>query len=182
MAEFWDILDENGNTTGRLHERGHIVTNVLKQGEYHLVVHVWVMNTKNEFLISKRTPNKSYPNMWECTGGSAVAGDDSITTAIKEVREELGVTLEPQNGQLFKRYIRAYQNGSGDFIDVWLFHQEINLSCVTFQPNETCDAALADKTKIEHMIDDGTFLGREIFPYLDELFCFCGGMDRLLSL
>ncbi|MCL1884505.1 MAG: NUDIX domain-containing protein [Defluviitaleaceae bacterium] len=175
MPEFWDILDKNGNKTGRLHERGHTITNVMKQGEYHLVVHVWIMNRKNEFLISKRTPNKSYPNMWECTGGSAVASDDSATTAVKEVQEELGVILEPQNGQLFKRYIRAYDNGSGDFVDVWLFRQDINLSTIRFQVNETCDAVFADKSKIEQMIADGTFIGREIFPYLDDLFCFSNG-------
>jgi isopentenyldiphosphate isomerase len=167
MAEMWDVLDENGNTTGRLCERGP-----MNQGEYHLIVHVWIINGKNEFLISKRTPNKQpYPNMWECTGGSAVAGDDSITTAIKEVQEELGITLEPENGQLFKSYTRTFKNGSGDFNDIWIFHQEVDLSSITFQANETCDAMFADRTKIENMINDGIFLGRDVFPYLDELFC-----------
>jgi len=169
MAEMWDVLDENGNRTGRLCERGP-----MNQGEYHLIVHVWVMNSKNEFLISKRTSDKQpYPNMWECTGGSAVAGDDSITTALKEVQEELGIVLEPKNGQLFKRYTRTFENGSGDFNDIWIFRQEVDLSCVTFQANETCDAMFADKAKIEHMISDSIFLGRDVFPYLDELFCLC---------
>ena len=50
MIELWDILDENGNITGRLHERGKPMV----EGDYHLVVHVWIMNHKGEFLISKR--------------------------------------------------------------------------------------------------------------------------------
>ena len=40
MAELWDILDENGNKTGRLHERGK----PMNKGEYHLEVSVWIEN------------------------------------------------------------------------------------------------------------------------------------------
>lgn len=31
--------------------------------------------------------------MWETTGGSAVAGDDSLTAALRETKEELGIDL-----------------------------------------------------------------------------------------
>jgi len=168
LKELWDVLDENGNQTGRLHERGK----PMKQDDYHLVVHVWVINGSGEFLISKRTPNKIFPDMWECTGGSAVAGDDSLTSALKEVKEELGIALDPENGQLFRRYKRNFFE-SGDFVDVWLFRQEINSADIVLQPDETCDAMLADKEVINQMITDGNFIGRELFPYIDELFEFC---------
>jgi len=36
MAELWDLYDEYGNKTGKLHERG----TPLRAGEYHLVVHI----------------------------------------------------------------------------------------------------------------------------------------------
>lgn len=36
MRELWDILDENGNKTGRLRERG----TPMRKGEYHLVIQV----------------------------------------------------------------------------------------------------------------------------------------------
>ena len=169
--EFWDVLDEYGENTGRLHERtpqwanGH-----MSEGEYHLIVHVWILNDKGKFLISQRAPNKSQPYMWECTGGCAVAGDDSLTTALKEVKEELGVILDPKNGELFKRYKRVFDNGSGDFVDVWVFRQNVLLSDVIFQEGETSDAMLAGKNEIVRMIDDGIFVGREYFPYYDEFF------------
>ena len=142
-------------------------------GEYHLVVHVWIINDKGEYLIAQRTPNKPFPNMWECVGGSAVAGDDSLTTALKEVKEELGVLLEPQNGTLFEQYKRHFSNKSGDFVDVWLFSQNIHISNITLAPNETCDAMWATTNEINRMIDEGTFVGREIFSYIDELFNSC---------
>jgi hypothetical protein len=37
MPELWDIVDEYGNKTGRLHERG----TPMKNGEYHLArIHI----------------------------------------------------------------------------------------------------------------------------------------------
>ena len=146
--EFWDVLDEHGNNTGRLYERTLQFSNGhMSEGEFHLIVHIWILNDKGEFLISQRAPNKSQPHMWECTGGCAVAGDDSLTTALKEVKEELGITLDPKNGELFKRYKRVFDNGSGDFVDVWVFRQNVQLSDVIFQEGETCDAMLAEKKK-----------------------------------
>ena len=164
MAEIWDILDEDGNVTGRTVERGK----PMAKGEYHLVVHVWITNNNGEFLIAQRTPNKSFPNMWECVGGSAVAGDDSITTALKETREEIGIILELENGQLFKRYKRHHYN-SGDFVDIWLFKQEVDIADVVLRPNETCGAMWVSRDEINRMIDAGTFIGREIFTYINEL-------------
>lgn len=65
MPEMWDIVDQNGNKTGRLHERGR----PMQKGEYPLSVSVWILNRQGEFLISKRAPAKTAPGMWETTGG-----------------------------------------------------------------------------------------------------------------
>ena len=89
MVELWDILDKNGNVTGRVHERGK----PMNKGEFHLEVYVWIENDNGEYLISQRSLNKTFPNMWECTGGNAVVGDDSLTTALKEAKEELKQTF-----------------------------------------------------------------------------------------
>jgi len=173
MPEYWDILDENRNKTGRLHKRGQIQSldkPIMKAGDFHLVVHVWILNDRGEFLISKRTPNKPFPNMWECTGGSVIAGDDSLTTALKEAKEELGISLCKENGELFKSYRGVEENGSGYFVDVWIFRQTVNLADIIFQEDETCDARLVTKEDINKLIDEGSFVSRYIFPYLDELF------------
>lgn len=52
--ELWDIYDELRCKTGRTHERG----NLLPSGDYHLVIHVWIVNDKGEFLIQKDNPGK----------------------------------------------------------------------------------------------------------------------------
>jgi len=88
--ELLDILNENGNKTGRITERGKII----KKNEYTLVVNVWIKNNKGEFLITKRSPNKKMlPNMWEATCGAVVAGEDSLNAALREVKEEINIDL-----------------------------------------------------------------------------------------
>lgn len=166
MAELWDILDENGNATGRLHERG----TPMDKGEYHLEVYVWIENDNGEYLISQRTPNKTFPNMWECTGGNAIAGNDSLTTALKEVKEELGIVLEPQNGRLIQQRLPCSTMECRGLIDVWLFRQNIDITTVILAPDETCGAMWASRDKINRMIDEGTFTAWGLFTYVDELF------------
>ena len=87
--ELWDVYDRDRNMTGRFHERGRD----MRHDDYHLVVQVWIENSKGEWLISKRCPEKPYGGKWETTGGSVVAGENSFEAALREVREELGVSV-----------------------------------------------------------------------------------------
>ena len=140
--ELWNIYDKDRNLTGRTHRRG----DPLSAGEYHLTVHIWLQNSDGRFLITKRAPNKGYAGVWECTGGSALAGDDSLTAALREVREETGLTIRPENG----RIVYSYQ-GWDWFTDVWLFQQALDTSGVVLQPGETCDYRWATATEILEM-------------------------------
>ena len=165
MSEIWDVLDIDGDKTGRLHERGQ----PMQKGDYHLVVHVWIVNSKREYLISKMVPGtKDISGKWQTTGGHAVAGDDSLTTALKETKEEIGITLDFNNGQLFKRYIE----GCHGICDVWLFRQDVDIADVVLQPDETCDAMWAGKEKIMQMVDEGSFRPKTSYPYLEDLLCY----------
>lgn len=156
-GELWDVYDENRNITGRVHRRG----DEMKIGEYHLVVHVWIQNSLGEYLITKRAPNKGFPNMWETTGGSALQGDDSLTAALREVKEETGLTLDPENGKCILSYRR-----SDTFTDVWLFTQDFDLEKVVLQEGETTDKMKADKHKIRSLEKEGAFVP---FRYLSKI-------------
>ena len=157
QGELWDIYDINRNKTGKIHRRGEL----LEKGDYHIVVHVWIKNSRGEYLITKRAPHKGWPNMWETTGGSALSGDDSITAALREVREETGLILDPKCGRIIHSYVRR-----DSFVDVWLFEEDHELSEVTLCENETTDKMYADAEKIKEMIDEGTFIN---FSYIDKV-------------
>ena len=157
QVELWDVLDENRKPTGRLHRRGED----LPKGEYHLTVHIWIRRKDGMFLLTKRSPNKTFPLLWETTAGSAIAGDDSLSAALREVREETGLKLNPEHGK------RMLTEKSGDvFADIWYFQQEFSLEDVILQEGETCDAMLATKEQILQMDREGTLVP---FNYLQKL-------------
>lgn len=156
--EIWDIYDRNRNFTGRTHRRG----DPLGSGDYHLSVHVWIMNSKGEFLITQRAPTKGYPLMWECTGGAAVSGEDSITAARREAKEEVGLTFSPDHSVCM-----LTQRRENDFCDVWLFRRNFSIAEVVLQENETVDARWASQAEILEMMASGEFV---TFDYFEALF------------
>ena len=108
--EFWDLYNDKREKTGRIHERGK----ALPEGYYHLCVSVWLVNRKGEFLLSQRHPDKEYPLCWECTGGSVLAGESSLDGALREVKEELGITLAPEKGKIL---FQTRRDQSQDYYD-----------------------------------------------------------------
>jgi 8-oxo-dGTP pyrophosphatase MutT (NUDIX family) len=100
--------------------------------------------------------------MWECTSGSAIAGDDSLAAARREVKEENGLDVLPENGTVVFSY-----KGSHDFGDVWLFRQDFDLNDVVLQEGETIDAKLATPDDIQRMVNAGEFC---VYDYLGALF------------
>jgi 8-oxo-dGTP diphosphatase len=161
--EIWDILDSNRNLTGKTVVRG----NPLKADEYHLVVNVWIRNCNDEYLISKRAQNIPFPNLWATTGGSAVSGDDSLTTALKETYEEIGILLDPIKGRIIHQSKRNKKDHS-DFLDVWLFNQDFNIKSTKLQIEEVSDVKWANKIEIYDLLKNDEFFKE--YDYLDSVF------------
>lgn len=165
--EIWDVLDENGNKTGRYTERGR----EMATGDYHLIVHVWKHNGRGEFLIDRRASKRgtSIDGKWETTGGSAVAGEDSLAAALREAKEELGIDLDPSKGKLFHHIARHGDDGHTWLQDAWVFEHDCPIESVRFQESETCDAMWATVDKIREMMATGEFLSQWFYPYFDEM-------------
>lgn len=161
--EIWEILDRNRLKTGKTIERG----TPMNSDEYHLVVDIWIKNTNGKYLITKRTPNKTFPNMWTICGGSAVIGDNSLQAALREVKEEIGISLLSSNGRLVKKF-RRDTSQIRCFKDIWLFEENVNLNKVIHQFDEVSDSMWASEEKIRNMIDSGEFIG--VLSYIDEIF------------
>jgi len=174
MTELWDILDAEGNPTGRLHPRG----TPLPSGDYMLVVHVWKHNGRGQWLIDQRAPrgHSALDHMWETTGGCAIAGDTSLQAALRETHEELGIALDPKKGQFFRR-VRYDMTGENKdrcfFVDVWVFEHDCDITDLTLQESEVSEARWATADEIRAMQAAGTFLntGRQgdFYPYFDDM-------------
>ena len=148
--ELWDLYDRDRRLTGETHRRG----DVIPQGRYHLVVHVWIRNSQGEWLISQRAATRpTFPLKWECVGGSVTAGEDSLTGVIREAEEEVGVKLDPAQGKLISSTRR--DGHFQDFREVWRFTYdgEINLKNAT--TDEVADARWMTVEEIRRLYDTG---------------------------
>ncbi|MEG2289257.1 MAG: GNAT family N-acetyltransferase [Clostridium sp.] len=160
--ELWDVYDKYREATGRTHERGNKMTD----GDYHMVVHIWIINDRGEFLIQKRQPWKiGWPNMWDCaTAGSAQQGDNSTMAVIREVKEELGLDINPR--KLEPLFTVKFANG---FDDIWIIRDNINIEDLKLQYEEVADARWATESEIREMIASGEFIYHTYIDYLFKL-------------
>jgi 8-oxo-dGTP pyrophosphatase MutT (NUDIX family) len=146
--ELWDVYDCHRNPTGRLQRRG----DPIPAGDHHIVVHAFVRCTDGRYLITKRSPNKGFPNMWECTGGSVTAGEDSITGALREVKEELGVDLTAEDLSLIRQEHREHYH---DFVDNYVARWNGDIAELTLQETEVVDAKWVTYDELCAMDDAG---------------------------
>lgn len=152
--ELWDLYNERRELTGRDHIRGEEVP----QGFYHLVVHIWIRNSKGEYLISQRSADRpTSPLMWECVGGSVIKGEESLTGALRETKEEVGLTLSPEDGKLVYSVVGRVVNGVkfSDILDVWLFEYDGPVSLEQATTQEVAQTAWMTKPKIKALFDTG---------------------------
>ena len=147
--ELWDLYTENRRLTDKTHIRGEEIPD----GYYHLVVHVWIKNSKGEYLISQRSATRpASPLMWECVGGSVVAGESSLEGALREVKEEVGLDLLPSSGKLlFTKTRRTYH----DFMDVWLFQYDGEVSLDNATTDEVAQIKWMTVPQIRELLDSG---------------------------
>ena len=117
--EKWDLYTRKRECTGREQIRGEDIP----EGLYHLVVHVWLKNHQGQYLISKRSADRpTHPLMWECPGGSVLLGETSLHGAVREVEEEVGVRLVPENGR--QVFFTVRDSAMPHLLDVWLFEEK----------------------------------------------------------
>ena len=98
MKEFLDIVDETGQPTGEIVDR----ETAHAKGVLHRTSHVWLARKKNgkiQILLQKRAKHKSsFPGCYDISSaGHIPAGDSYEISALRELKEELGVQAEEKD-------------------------------------------------------------------------------------
>ena len=98
MKEFLDIVDETGQPTGEIVDR----ETAHAKGVLHRTSHVWLARRKNgkvQILLQKRAKHKSsFPGCYDISSaGHIPAGDSYEISALRELKEELGVKAEEKD-------------------------------------------------------------------------------------
>lgn len=94
-----------------------------KKGEYYILINAWIINSNAEILLTRRQKRKSFPCMWECTSGAVLCDEDSLSAAIREVKEEIGIVLDKDK---FKKILTIRNDDFDFFCDVWVINQDID--------------------------------------------------------
>lgn len=137
MDEYIDIVDENGNPTGKtaLKSEAH------KNGWFHNTIHLWLYTKKGEILLQQRSYKKKiYPLLWDVSvAGHIDTNETFVEATIREAKEEIGINLEAQ--QLLKigtkRYKTSYNDGKiqdNEFHQVYI--AELRVPLIDLIPQE----------------------------------------------
>lgn len=102
--EICDIYDVYGNRTGKTFVRGEPLSN----GQYVMVVDVWIVNSRDEILIQKRSEQKKdLPGTWATHSGCVLAGESSLQACIREPLEEIGIHILPSQIHKLNRKLKG---------------------------------------------------------------------------
>ena len=143
MAEYNDIYDKDRNLTGRIHRRG----TKWHDGEYGLVVCVWVYDGKGKLLMTRRAPEKTVPGTWENSGGAAQAGETSRQAIARELFEETGIRAEQEEFEFLES-----ASDHNTHYDFYCLHRTVALEDIVLLPGETDDVMWATFAQVHEMI------------------------------
>ena len=97
--EYFDIYDPDGTVTGKIKERSL----VHRDGDLHAAVHLFIIRDDPgggySILFQMRSYSKdSFPGQLDTScAGHLSAGDDFVTGAVRECKEELGLDITPSD-------------------------------------------------------------------------------------
>jgi isopentenyldiphosphate isomerase len=97
--ELLDIVDENDEIVG-VETRGEIHA----RGLMHRAVHILVFNSRGEVFLQLRSMQKDeQPGKWDTSAAGHVdSGEEYQACALREIHEELGISLSDPLEELFK--------------------------------------------------------------------------------
>ena len=145
-----DLYNENRELTGETVYKGEPIP----EGKYIIVVLVYIQNSEGKFLIQKRSKIKD--GKYATTGGHVKSGETSVEGIMSEVREELGLELNPDDLVLY------YGNHSAEqqvFWDDYYIKMDIDdISKLKLQEEEVESVRWATADEMKQMMKDGEFL------------------------
>jgi isopentenyldiphosphate isomerase/GNAT superfamily N-acetyltransferase len=160
--ETWDIYNDKREKTGRTHIRGED----MQEGDFHQVVHIWIVNENGEFLIQQRQSwKKGWANMWDCAAaGAALSNETSEMAAMRETKEEIGLDLQMEQAEIL--FTIKFSRG---FDDHYLVKQNVHINDLSLQYEEVADVKWASMDEIRALVESGEFIRYDILDSLFEL-------------
>ncbi len=147
--ELLELYDDLGNPTGKTMVRGD--KRKLEENEHIAVTVIFLKNKEGKFLIQKTSEKKG--GKYASTGGHITKGETPLETIIREVKEELGVSLQ-------KEEIKSLGFVLFDTVIRFLFYteKEVDPKDLTLQKEEVENVEYKTVEEIEELSKAGKML------------------------
>lgn len=166
--EFFDVINQDGTSAGYFLSRDE----VHKKGLWHRTVHVWILNSNKELLIQKRSLHKEvYPGLWDIScAGHLSSGEDTYCGAIRELKEELGLTAESEELKYLFTVTQNYTSPDHLFIDneltdVLLLDKDVGTDSMHIDGNEVIEVKFISIGELKNSVMEKSPL---LAPHEDE--------------
>lgn len=143
-----DLYDINKNLTGETIFKGEPIP----KDRYIMVVLIFIQNSKGEFLIQKRSPQKD--GSYASTGGHPKTGETSVQGMLTEIKEEIGLDLLPKD---IKLYYSDRDDDENVFFDLYYMKKDIDISTLTLQKEEVDFVEWDSLEEIDRLKAEGKF-------------------------
>lgn len=165
-SEEYEILNQDGSGTGEFKSRDQIHAD----GDWHRVVHIWVVGADNKVLVQKRSSNKKqFPGMYQLNvAGHVGKQEDAVTTCLKELFEELGI--KPQAEKLKHLFTTNWEHQHDEGIErevqeVYMLQGEYTEDDLRINQEEVEVAEFSDLRDVEVLVQEHL---AELVPQVEE--------------
>ena len=141
--EYLDLYNDKKEKIGKTILRG----SEIPEGNYIMIVVIFIENSKGEFLFQYTSKEKG--NVWATIGGHVKSGDDAISTAVIEVKEELGIDI---NKDKLKNIYTGMKNGR--IFEVFYLKEDVDINSLTLQKEEVESVKWLSKEELNELIND----------------------------
>lgn len=156
LVDVFDVLDEYGNPTGVVKRRDE----VHRDGDWHHSVHIWIANPRGEVLLQKRAADKDTGSgAWDISAaGHIMAGSTPVETAVREIEEELGIAIAPEEFEHLFTIKRMMVHNDGAILDnefnhVYLLMRDLHAPSLVLQTEELDEVRFVPFEKIHTLMD-----------------------------
>tara|TARA_R110002050_G_scaffold24083_2_gene64224 strand:- start:16391 stop:16945 length:555 start_codon:yes stop_codon:yes gene_type:complete len=138
MDEYIDIVTKEGKPTGK----SELKSIIHQKGYYHNTAHIWFYTNTGSILLSQRSAKKTIcPLMWDVSvAGHIDAGETITQAAVRETKEEIGVTISETDLKKIGVFecFKSYGNDINDneFHHTFLTELKVPISKLTPQEEE----------------------------------------------
>jgi len=142
--ELLDVLDSKGRPTGIVRERGV----AHRDGSPHPTSHIWIVRSNEksgyDVMLQKRSRGKDFAGCYDISSaGHVSAGDHYLEAAVREIGEELGLEVQPEelkkvglHNVIKKDGLSRQSYNNHEISQVYVYNKPVDIQNLRLQASE----------------------------------------------